>query len=147
EKTVHARALLQRALIRQAQGRKDLAIADLDAADQLVRGLQEQLFIRQVIRQRVLFALDRRDLPSAKQWLEVFAGYGDQPFPFYFSYAKGRVLFASGNREEAQAQFASALEDLQNVDYVLARGEILVWQAICLGSLGNTSEAGRALKR
>lgn len=147
ETTVHSRALLQRALIRQAQGRKDLALADLDAADQLARGLQEQHIIRQVIRQRVLFALERGDLPSALQWLDVFTGYGDQPFPFYDSYTKGRVLLATGNQADAHVQFASALERLEDVDYVLARVEILVWQAICLASLGNTTEAARVLKR
>ena len=147
ENTVHSRALLQRALIRHAIGKKDLALADLDSADQLARGLQDQVILRAVIRQRVLFALEENDLPSARQWLDVLTQYGDQPFPFYYSFTRGRVLLAEKKCSEAQTLFVSALKNLEDADYALARIEVLVWQAVCLGMLGNTTEAGRVLKR
>ena len=147
EKTVHARALLQRALLHYALGKKKLAQADLDAADQVARGLQDQVVLRSVIRQRVLLALEEKQLPAAQQWLELLAGHGNQPFPFYLAYARGRVLLAECNFNKASAQFDSALIPLEESDYVLARIEVLVWQAICLGALGKIAEASQVLKR
>jgi LuxR family maltose regulon positive regulatory protein len=147
EKTVHARALLQRALLHYALGKTKLAQADLDAADQVARGLQDQVVLRSVIRQRVLLALEEKQLPAAQQWLELLAGHGNQPFPFYLAYARGRVLLAECNFNKASAQFDSALIPLEESDYVLARIEVLVWQAICLGALGKIAEASQVLKR
>ena len=124
-----------------------MAQADLDAADQAARGLQDQVVLRAVIRQRVLSALGENELAAGQQWLELLAGYGNQPFPFYLAYARGRVLLAERNLSEASAQFASALNSLEESDYVLARIEVLIWQAVCLGALGKISEAGQALRR
>ncbi len=147
ENTVHSRALLQRALIWDALGKKDLAQADLDSADQLARGLQDQVILRAVIRQRVLFVVDNGDPTTARQWLEILTHYGDQPFPFYYSFAKGRVLLAEKKCTEALAQFEAALKSLEEADYALARIEVFVWQAVCLGMLGNTAKAGTLLQR
>ena len=147
DRMMHARTLLQRALIHYALDRKKPALADLDAADQLARGLQEQVVLRAVIRQRVLFAVEDGDIESARQWLKALSEYGEQPFPFYNAYARGRVLLAEKNLREAQSQFASALKDLEDADYALVRIEVLVGQAVCLGALGKVAEAEQALKR
>ena len=146
EKTVHSRALVQRALTHYALGKKNLAQADLDSADHLARGLQDQVILRSVIRQRVLFAVDEGDLTSARQWLDVLTGYGKGPFPFYEFFANGRVLLAEKKWRAANAQFESALKSLEDADYALVRIEVLVWQAICLGAAGKAAPAGRTLK-
>ena len=147
EKTVHARALLQRALAQLALGKRKLAQADLDAADQLARGLQEPVILQAVIRQRVLSAVEDGDLDSARQWLETLTQYGEQPFPFYYAFVQGRVLLAEKQSKQAKARFEAALDRLANADYALVRIEVLVWQAVCLGELGRTVEAENALRR
>ena len=147
ENTVHSRALLQRALTHDALGKKKLAQADLAEADHLARGLQDLVVLRLVIRQRVLFAVDDEDLEAARRWLKTLSDYGEQPFPFYNAYARGRVLLAEQKFKEANVQFETALMDLENADYALVRMEVLVWQAICLGVLGRLAEAERVLKR
>ena len=147
ETTRHARALLQRAMTHYALDQKKLAQADLDSADQLARGLQDQLILRLVIRQRVLFAVEDGELEAARRWLMTLADYGEWPYPFYNAYARGRVLFAEKELERANSDFESALKDLQNADHALVQIEALVWQAICLGALGRIGEAQRVLKR
>ena len=147
EKTVHSRALLQRALTQYALGKRNPAQADLDAADHQARGLQDQVVLRAVIRQRVIFALDEEELATAHRWLETLSEYGEQPFPFYNAFARGRVLLAEKKYKEANSQFESALHDLEEADYALVRLEVLVWQAICLSALGKTGEGERVLKR
>jgi LuxR family transcriptional regulator, maltose regulon positive regulatory protein len=147
DNTVHSRARLQRALAHFALGKKKLAQADLDSADQFARGLQEQVILRAVIRQRVLFAVDDGNVESARRWLKTLSEYGEQPFPFYNAYARGRVLLAEKKFREANSQFESALNDLEDADYALVRMEVLVWQAICLGALGKTAEGEKVLKR
>ncbi len=144
---MHSRALLQRALVHHALDRKKLAQADLDSADQLARGLQDQVILHAVIRQRALFAAEEGELEFARRWLEILSEYGEGPFPFYNDYARGRILLAEKKLKEANAQFESALGGLENADYALVRIEVLVWQAICLGALGRTAEAEKALKR
>jgi LuxR family transcriptional regulator, maltose regulon positive regulatory protein len=145
--TMQSRGLLQRALIQYALDRKELALADLDAADQLARRLQETVVLRAVIRQRVLFAVEEGELEPARRWLKTLSEYGEQPFPFYNAYVRGRLLLAEKKFKEANSQFVSALRDLENVDYALVRMEALVWQSVCLGALGKTAEAEKALKR
>jgi LuxR family maltose regulon positive regulatory protein len=147
ERTTQSRALLQRSLTYSALDKKTLAQADLDSADQLARGLQDLLVLRLVIRQRVLIAVDDGELDSARRWLGTLSDYGEQPYPFYNAYARGRVLLAEKEPEAANAQFASALHELENADYVLALIEVLVWQAICLKALGRIGDAEKALKR
>jgi LuxR family transcriptional regulator, maltose regulon positive regulatory protein len=147
QRTTHSRAFLQRALTRYALGKKKLAQTDLDSADQLARGLQDPVILRAVIRQRVLFAVDDGDLASTRQWLKVLTQYGEQPFPFYYTYAKGRVLLAEKKFREANTQFESALNSLEEADYALARIEVLVSQAVCLGAFGKTTEGERVLRR
>ena len=147
ERTVHSRALLQRALTHHALDQKKLAQADLDSADQLARGLQDQVVLRAVLRQRVLFAVEDGELESARRWLMTLSDYGEQPFPFYNAYARGRMLLAEKELEEANHEFESALNDLENADYALVRIEVFVWQAVCLGALGKTGEAEKVLKR
>jgi LuxR family maltose regulon positive regulatory protein len=147
EKTVHSRALLQRALTQHALGRRKQAQADLDAADQLARGLQDQVVLRSVIRQQVLFSLDGEDVESARRWLKALSEYGEQPFPFYNSFTRGRLLLAEKKFKEANTQFESALEDLEAADYALVRLEVLVWQAVSLGGQGKIAEAEKVLKR
>jgi LuxR family maltose regulon positive regulatory protein len=147
EKTVHSRALLQRALTQHALGKRKLAQADLDLADQLARGLQDQVVLRAVIRQRVFFALDDEDFEAAQRWMKTLAEYGEQPFPFYNSYARGRVFLAGKKFKEARAPFESALKDLEDADYALVRIEVLIGQALCLGALGKTHEGEKALIR
>lgn len=147
ERTMQSRALLQRALIHFALDRKKLAQADLDSADQWARGLQDSVILRAVIRQRVLFAVEEGEMQSARRWLEALSAYGEQPFPFYNDFARGRLLLAEDNLEEANAQFELALKHLKDADYALVRLEVLVWQAVCLGVLGKTAEAERVLKR
>lgn len=147
EKTVNSRALLQRALAYHALGKTKLAQADLDSADQLARGLQDQVILYAVIRQRVLFAVEDGDLASAQRWLDVLAQYGEGPYPFYFFFTKGRTLLAQGKCREANAQLESALESLEEADYALVRMEVLIWKAICLAALDKAAEAERVLKR
>jgi LuxR family transcriptional regulator, maltose regulon positive regulatory protein len=147
EKTIHSRALMQRALIHYALGKKKLAQTDLDSADQLARGLQEQVILRAVIRQRVLFAVDDGDLACARQWLDVLTQFGEQPFPFYFTFAKGRVLLAEKKFKEANIQFEAALNSLEGTDYALARMEVFVWQAVCYSALEKTTAGEGVLKR
>jgi LuxR family transcriptional regulator, maltose regulon positive regulatory protein len=147
ERTIHSRALLQRAITYSALGQKKLAQADLDSADQVARGLQDLVVLRLVIRQRVLIAVDDGELDSARRWLETLSHYGEQPYPFYNAYARGRVLLAEKELEAANTQFASVLHDLEDADYALALIEVLVWQAICLRALGKIAEAEKVLKR
>jgi LuxR family maltose regulon positive regulatory protein len=146
DKTIQSRVLLQRAMTHYALGKKKLARSDLDAADHLARGLQDQVILRAVIRQRLLFATEDRDPRAARQWLDTLSQYGEEPFPFFYAYAKGRFLFAERNFDEAKSQFDSALKELEKVDFVLVRIEVLIWDAICLGTLGKTPEAARRLK-
>ena len=147
ERTMHSRALLQRALIHFALDRKKLAQADLDSADQLARGLQDSIILRAVLRQRVLFAVEDGDFESARRWLETLSEYGEHPFPFYNDFARCRLLLAEDQLKEANAQFELALKHLEDADYALVRMEVLVWQAVCLGRLGKTADAERVLKR
>jgi LuxR family maltose regulon positive regulatory protein len=146
EIVVHSRALLQRALIHHAMNEKRLAQADLDAADHLARGLQDQVILRSAIRQRVLFAAQAGELENARKWLSTLMEYGEQPFPFYLSYATGRVRFAEGKFKEAESEFESALNSLQDADFILVRIEVMVWQAACLGALGRTTDGVNVLK-
>jgi len=146
DKTIHSRVLLQRALIQYALDKKKLAGSDLDAADHLARGLQDQVILRAVIRQRALFAVEEADLKAAQKWLDVLTEQGEGPFPFYQAFARGRFLFAEKKFKEAQLQFDSAWKDLEDVDFVLVRIEVLVWQAACLGALGKPAEGAKILK-
>jgi LuxR family maltose regulon positive regulatory protein len=147
ENTIHSRALLQRAQIQHAAGRRKLAQADLTAADGIARRLQDQVILRSIIRQRALFAAEDGDLASARQWLQTLLQDGEGPFPFFQSYASGRLLLAEGKSKKAEAEFASALQSLQEADFVLVRIEVMVWQAVCLGKLGRIAEAGKVLKQ
>lgn len=147
ENVLQSRALLQRAQTRYALGKKKLARADLDAADRLARGLQDQVILRAIIRQRVLFAVEDSDLETAQRWLETLREFGDQPYPFYNAYAGGRMLLAQGKFKQAKAEFDSALKNLELVDYALVRIEVLVWQAVCLGALDKLRDAEILLKR
>ena len=81
---------------------------------------------------------------TARRWLETLSDYGEQPYPFYNAYARGRVLLAEKELEAANTQFASVLHDLEDADYALARIEVLVWQSICLRALGKIAEAERS---
>lgn len=56
-------------------------------------------------------------------------------------------MLAEQKLKEANAQFEIALKHLEDADYALVRLEVLVWQAVCLGALGRTGDAERALKR
>jgi LuxR family maltose regulon positive regulatory protein len=147
ERIIHARALLQRAITHYALDQKKLAQADLDSADQLARGLQDLVVLRLVLRQRVLFAVTDGELDAARRWLTTLTDYGEQPYPFYPAFAQGRVLLAEKDLSEANAAFESALHDLNDADHALVRLEVLIWQAICLGALGQRGEAERVLKR
>ena len=146
ENTVHSRALFQRALTQSALGKRKLAQSDLEAADQLARGLQDRVILRLVIRQRVLFAMDDQDREAARRWLKTLDEYGEQPFPFYNAYAKGRILLAEKEFKEANLQFERALSSLEAADYALVRLDVYIWQAVCLGALGQLGEAQRILK-
>jgi len=144
--TLQSRALLQRSLIHHALGKKKLRQADLASADKLARGLQDQVILRSVIRQRALFAAEDSDFEAAKQWMKTLLQDGKAPFPFFQSYAAGRLFLAEGKPKKAEAEFASALNDLHAADFVLVRIEFMVWQAVCLGELGRLAEALRVLK-
>jgi LuxR family maltose regulon positive regulatory protein len=144
--TIHPRVLLQRALIYDALGKKKLAASDLDAADHLSRGLQDQVILRAVIRQRLLFAVKEGELGTAGQWLKTLTKYGEEPFPFYYAYAKGRFLLADKKFKEAELQFERALQDLEDADFVLVRIEVLIWQAVCLRALERISEGAKILR-
>jgi ATP/maltotriose-dependent transcriptional regulator MalT len=145
DKTIQARALLQRALSHHALGKKKLTASDLDSADHLARGLQDQVILRAVIRQRLLFAVEADDPATARQWLATLTKYGEQPFPFYYSYARGRFFFAGKKFKEAKLHFDSALKDLEDADFVLVRIEVLIWRAVCLGALEKISEGAGTL--
>ena len=147
EKTVHSRALVHRAMTYHALGKKKLAQADLDSADQIARGLEDQVVLRQVLRQRVLFALEEGDIESAHRWLGALSEYGEQPFPFYNAYTRGRVALTEQKSKAAQAQFEAALDYLTGSDYALARLEAEISLAVCLGARGQVAEAGRILKQ
>jgi len=142
----HARALLQRALIQHALGRKSARQDDLELADLMSRGLQEKLILRSIIRQRVLFAVDNNELADAQQWLKTLAEYGEQPFPFYYSLAKGRVQLAEGKLKEANSAFQLAIRYLDEQDYTLVRIETLIWHAVTLHRLGQISKAFETLE-
>ena len=43
-------------------------------------------------------------------------------------------------------ELASAVQSLQEADYVLVRIEVQVWQAVCLAGLGRSTEADRVLQ-
>ena len=146
DKTIQARIFLQRALIHYAFGNKKQAGSDLDSADHLARGLQDQVILRAVIRQRLLFAVEDGDPGSARQWLSTLTKYGQQPFPFYYAYAKGRLFLAQGKVKEAKLQFDAALNALERADFALVRIEVLVWQAVCFGKLGKIDEGRKALQ-
>ncbi len=102
DKTIQSRIYLQRAVIQYALGRKRHAASDLDSADHLARGLQDQVVLRAVIRQRLLFAVGDGELGPARQWLNTLTKYGEQPFPFYYAYAKGRLFLAQGKSKEGE---------------------------------------------
>ena len=142
---LHARALVQRALIQYACGEKEYALIDLDSADQLARGLQNKTSLRLVIRQRILFAIEDANIASASQWLKTLSEFGEQPYPFFYAFAKGRVLFSERNFKEANAAFESALKSLNEVDFTLFRIEVLIWSSICLSELSQTTGATRAM--
>ncbi len=144
--TIHPRVLLQRALIYYALEKRKLAASDLDAADQLARGLQDQVILRAVIRQRLLFAIEEGKLGAAGQWLKTLTKYGEEPFPFYYAYAKGRFLLADKKFKEAELQFERALQDLEDADFFLVRIEVWIWQAACLRALGKIPEGAQILK-
>jgi LuxR family maltose regulon positive regulatory protein len=145
EMGLHVRALVQRALIQHSCGEKDAAQLDLDSADRLARGLQDKTFLRLVIRQRVLLATEDQNIASARQWLKTLSEFGAQPFPFFYAFANGRVLFAEKNFKQASAAFQSALNSLDEVDFTLFRIEVLIWYAICLSELRQKSEATQIL--
>jgi LuxR family maltose regulon positive regulatory protein len=147
ENTIRSRGLLQRAQIQHALGKKKLAQADLTAADGIARRLQDQVILRSIIRQRALLAVESGDLPAARKWLETLHQDGEGPFPFFQSYATGRLLLAEGKSKKALAEFESALQSLQGADFVLVRIEVMVWQAVCLEELGRVSEGSRVLKQ
>jgi ATP/maltotriose-dependent transcriptional regulator MalT len=86
-------------------------------------------------------------MEAARRWLKTLSEHGEQPYPFYNAYARGRVLAAEKKYKEANAQFGSALNSLESADYALVRIDVLVWQAACLGALGKTADAEKALKR
>ena len=143
--TQHARALLQRSLIHYALGNKPAAQEDLNAADTMSRSLEEILILRSIIRQRVLFAVDDGNLDDARRWLDTLAEYDEQPFPFYFSFAKGRVFLAEGKIKEACSTFQLAIEQLDDLDFTLVRIEVLTWRAVALHKLGERVQAAQTL--
>ena len=139
--------LLQRAEIQYARDEKKSAQADLDSADQLARGLQDKTFLRSVIRQRVLFAADDENIASARQWLKTLSEFGEQPFPFYYAFAQGKVLLAEKKYKEANSAFETALSHLDEVDFTLFRLEVLIWYAICLNALNRQRGGCASLKQ
>ena len=146
EMGLNARALVQRAMIQHARGESDAALMDLDSADGLARGLQNKTSLRLVIRQRILFATETNNLISARQWLESLSEFGEQPFPFFYTFAKGRVLFAERKFKEASTAFESALKSLDEVDFTLFRIEVLIWHALSLNELSRAAEAAQTFK-
>lgn len=142
-----ARAFLHRALTHHALGERTLARADLNSADQLARGFQDQVILRSILRQQSLFAAQEGDLISAKQWLHTLLIHGEQPFPFFQAYARGRLLYAERRFKGAQAEFQLALKHLQGADFALVRLEVMIWQAACLGALDKTGEGAKILKQ
>jgi len=143
--TQHARALLQRAITYFALGDKVAAQADLDAADTISRSLEEIIILRSVIRQHVLFAVADGDLAGARRWLKMLSEYDEQPFPFYFAYAKGRVLLAEEKYKEANATFRTAIKQLSGLDFNLVLIDILIWQSISLHNLEDRPHAAQTL--
>jgi len=121
------------------------AQSDLDAADTISRSLEEIIILRSVIRQRVLFAVYEGDLVNARQWLKILAEHDEQPFPFYFAYAKGRVLLAEEKLKEANATFRTAIRQLSDLDFNLVLIDILLWQSITLHKLGDHLQAMQTL--
>ena len=143
---LHVRALVQRAIILWVLDEKDAARVDLDFADPLARGLQNKTSLRMVIRQRLSFAVDDENTTSARQWLKTLSEFGEQPYPFFYAFAKGRALFAEQNFKEANAALESALKSLDEVDFTLFRIEVLTWNSICLSNLDQAAEAAQVLK-
>jgi LuxR family maltose regulon positive regulatory protein len=143
--TQHARALLQRSLIHYALGNKTAAQEDLNSADTMSRSLEEILILRSIIRQRVLFAVDDGDLDGGRRWLVTLEEYDEQPFPFYFAFAKGRVFLAEGKIREANSMLQLAIKQLDDLDFTLVRVEILTWRAAALQKLGEGIQAAQML--
>jgi LuxR family maltose regulon positive regulatory protein len=145
EVSLHVRALVQRAIIQHTLGDKNPAQIDLDSAEKLARGLQNKTLLRLVIRQRMTLAVENENIPSARQWLTTLAEFGERPFPFFYAFAKGRVLFAEKKFKDAHSALESALNSLDEVDFTLIRIEVIIWNSICLNELGKTPESTKAL--
>ena len=143
---LNVRALVQRAIIQHARGEKEAAQMDLDLADRLARGLQNKTLLRLAIRQRLSLSVEDENIPSARQWLMTLSEFGEQPFPFFYAFAKGRVFFAEKKFKEAHTAFESAVKSLDEVDFTLFRIEVLTWNSICLNELRQTTEAVKTLK-
>lgn len=142
---IQARVLLQRAQIHRAMNSREKAQADLDAADTLARGLQDNNVLRSIIRQRVQFALQEGDLDSARQWLQTLKKYGETPYPYYFSLIKGKTLLAANALHEAHAEFAKTLKLLSGLEFTIFRIEALIWHSACLSQLNQKQRATKAL--
>ncbi len=142
-----ARTLLQRALIHFAMGNRPAALADIDSAETIAHGLQEQIVLRSIIRQRVLFAVESNEVEAAQKWLKALSDFDEQPFPFYFAYARGRVLLADGHAPAAISAFQAALEYLKAQEYTLVKIDVLVWQAIAFQSAGDSAQAAQSLNQ
>ncbi len=146
QRTIQARVLLQRAQIHHSLGSRDKAQADLDAADTLTRVLQDNNVLRSIVRQRIYFAIRDGDLNTAHKWYATLTDYGETPYPFYSSLAKGRLLLAEENFEEAGAEFESTLKHLDQVDLAILRMETLIGHGICLNATGQKSKAMKVLE-
>lgn len=138
---IQARVLLQRAQILHGLGDKDKAQDDLDSADMLTRSLQDNTVLQSIIRQRINFAIKDEDSDAARQWLAALESFGEPPYPYYFSFIKGKYLLAEKRFQEANAEFEKTLKLLEGLDLTLFRIEVLVWHSICLNGLNQTQKA------
>lgn len=146
QRTIHARVLLQRAQIHHALGNRDKAQADLDAADTLTRVLQDDNVLRSIIRQRIYFAIRDEELSAARKWFATLTEYGETPYPFYYAFAKGKLLLAEENFKGAGTEFKSTLKHLDQVDLAIIRMETLIGQGICLNATGQKGKAVKVLE-
>lgn len=142
---IQARVLLQRAQVYFGLDSKDKAHADLHSADSLARSLQDNNVLRSIVRQRINFAVRDDDLDSARQWFAALTEFGETPYPYYYSFARAKLLLAEKRFQEARAEFENALKQLGDLELTLFRIEILIGYSVCLNELNQKQKSTKMM--
>jgi len=89
--------------------------------------------------------VENHESGEAQKWMSTLREFGEEPFPFYYAFTKGRVFLAEGKPGEANSAFQTAIKYLDEQDYAIVRIETLIWQTIALQQLRETTQAAQAL--